>query len=322
MKTINFGKFRGMQRCASDHGAMAVLALDHRNNLRRALNPADPDSVTDQVMVNFKKDVTEALAPNSSAVLLDPEVGAFQAIASGKLPGSVGLIVALEATGYAGDSAARESRILDSWSVQKIKRMGADAVKLLVYYHPDSPQAHSIEELVHQVAEECEKEDIFFMLEPLTYSHKSGQGKLSGDEKIYAVTETARRLAQFGADILKVEFPVDIQMVPDEADWVSGCSDLSAGIDIPWVLLSASVDYETYLRQVAAACQGGASGVAVGRAVWKEAADSHAHERRQFLSGEASQRMQAITALVDQQAKPLSDFFSAATADSSAYKNY
>ena len=51
-----------------------------------------------------------------------------------------------------GDPHARESRLLPGWSVQKAKSIGADAVKLLVYYHPESPHARAIEELVETVA--------------------------------------------------------------------------------------------------------------------------------------------------------------------------
>ena len=148
MESLTFGKLRGLEKCATSMGAIAVLALDHRNNLRRALNPVHPEMVTSDSLSSFKIEVTKTLAPYASAVLLDPEVGAFQAIASGVLPGSVGLVVALEATGYTGDPSARGSRILDNWSVEKARRMGADAVKLLVYYHPDSQKATEIEELV------------------------------------------------------------------------------------------------------------------------------------------------------------------------------
>ena len=34
---------------------------------------------------------------------------------------------------------------------------------------------------------------------------------------------------------------------------------------VPWVLLSASVSYDIYLKQVRVACEAGASGVMAGR---------------------------------------------------------
>src|SRR5687768_18184581 len=48
-------------------------------------------------------------------------------------------------------------------------------------------------------------------------------------------------------------------------------------------LFRSAVDYETFLRQVIVACNAGASGIAVGRAVWKEAVTMNAEERSKFL---------------------------------------
>ena len=82
MQPLSIGKCRGLQQCATQHGTLSVMALDHRNNLRRALNPGAPETVAAAEMIAFKQQVTAALAPAASAVLLDPEVGAFQAVAS------------------------------------------------------------------------------------------------------------------------------------------------------------------------------------------------------------------------------------------------
>ncbi|HIE39622.1 MAG TPA: hypothetical protein EYP77_11260, partial [Anaerolineae bacterium] len=106
---IPIGKLRRLQQCATPEGHLVILAVDHRGNLRRALNPEDPDGVPDKALVAFKQEVVAALAPEASAVLLDPEHGALPAIGSGALPGRTGLIVALERTGYTGDPTARLS---------------------------------------------------------------------------------------------------------------------------------------------------------------------------------------------------------------------
>jgi len=116
-------------------------------------------------MVAFKHEVTSALASQASAVLLDPEFGAGQCLISGALPGHTGLVVALDATGYTGEPTARQSEVLKDWSVAKSRRMGANAVKLLVYYHPDSPTAVEVEHLVKKVAQACKQEDMAFFLE-------------------------------------------------------------------------------------------------------------------------------------------------------------
>jgi tagatose-1,6-bisphosphate aldolase len=79
-------------------------------------------------------------------------------------------------------------------------------------------------------------------------------------------------------------------------------------ITVPWILLSASVDFETYVRQAEIAAKAVASGVAVGRAVWKEAVKLSGQERCAFLNGEALTRMKQISDIVDDLATPWSSF--------------
>ena len=322
MKTLTIGKIRGLQQCATARGTLSIFALDHRNNLRRALHPENPTTTTTAEMSAFKQQVITVLAPVATAVLLDPEVGGAQCIAGGALPGKTGLVMAVEATGYTGDSAARQSQILPGWSVAQAKRMGASAIKLLAYYHPDSPTAGVVENLVQRVANDCAASDIPLFLEPLSYSLNPDEKKLSGAERRRVVVETARRLVIPGVDVLKAEFPLDITVETDERIWKDACTELSDASPAPWVLLSASVAYETYLRQVTVACQNGASGVAVGRAVWKEAVLAKGPEREAFLIDVARERMSRITALCDALARPLTAFYTAPVVDDTWYQGY
>ncbi len=319
---LSIGKLRGLQQCSSAEKTFAVLALDHRNNLRNAMNPQAPGQVTDTAMTAFKQAVVTAVAPQATAVLLDPEVGGSQCIASGALPGQVGLIMASEATGYTGNPGARRSRILPGWSIAKVRRMGASAVKLLVYYHPDSPTAGELETFVRQVAIECREHDLPLFLEPLSYSLDPEVKKLAPDERRRVVIETARRLVVPGVDILKAEFPLDIAAEPDERGWAEACVELSEACPVPWILLSASVPYETFLRQVSVACQAGASGVAVGRAVWQEAPLLRGAELNAFLRDVANARMARVNALCRELGRPWSDFYSTSTPDSHWYEHY
>lgn len=308
MQVISIGKLHGLQRISSSLGTITVLALDHRQNLRRALSPTNPSLVTDDKLSRFKLDVLAGIAREATAVLLDPEYSAAQAVAVNVLPHGIGLIVAVESTGYAGFSTARQSQILPDWSVEKAKRMGADAVKLLVYYHPDSSTASETESFVRRVAEDCIKHDVTLMLEPLSYSLDESK-KLTSQEKCDVVIETARRLTPLGVDILKAEFPLD--MHADQDLWEDACMQVSYASVVPWVLLSAAVDYETYIRQVTVACNAGASGIAVGRAVWKEAVNLDFASRQEFLHSIASQRLHRLNSLCNALARPISDFYCA-----------
>lgn len=303
---LSIGKLRGLQQCLSRRGTFTCLALDHRQNLRRA-NPAFEDPAA---LSRFKLEVVASLADLATAVLLDPEVSAAQAVAAGALPGGVGLVVALESTGYGGSPTARQGQVLPGWSVEKARRMGASMVKLLVYYHPASPAASGIEDFVRQVAEACRQADLALMLEPLSYPLAAG-GKLSSAEKRQVVVETARRLVVPGVDVLKAEFPLDAAEEPDENAWQAACAELSAACPVPWIVLSAAAAFETYLRQVATACRAGAAGCAVGRAVWQEAVHLEGEARLEFLGGTGRLRLAQLAALCAEHARPASSVFAA-----------
>ena len=302
---FTLGTRRGLDACASPRGTFTVLALDHRQNLRRELRPDDPAAVTYDEMVEFKRSVVRALASAATGTLLDPEIGAAQCIADGSLPAAAGLIVAIEATGYDGPSTARVSRVLDGWSVAKVKRLGASAAKLLVYYHPDAPNAADQEQFVAEVAAECRAADLALFVEPLSFSLVEGV-PLVGDARRRVVIETARRLTAIGGDVLKAEFPFD-RTVTDRGRWRDACSELDEAAAVPWVLLSGGVDEAMFEAQVSVACEAGASGILVGRSVWAEAATLAPPERDAFLLGTGRARLRRLADLVDAVGRPWDD---------------
>ena len=297
------GRLRGLRACASERGAFTVLALDHRQNLRHELRPDDPTSVTYEQMVEFKQAVVRQLAPGATGVLLDPELGAAQCLTDGSLPTTTGLLVAIEATGYEGPSTDRVSRILDDWSVAKAKRMGADAAKLLIYYHPDAPGAAGQERLVANVAAQCEAADLALFIEPLGFSLDPSAPKLLSEARRRVVIETARRLSALGGDVLKAEFPYD-PSVEDEDRWAEACAELGEASSLPWVLLSGGVDDTTFERQVRVACRAGASGVLVGRSVWAPAATMAPQDRDAWLASEGRTRLARLADLVASEGRP------------------
>ncbi|MCL4506204.1 MAG: tagatose 1,6-diphosphate aldolase [Chloroflexi bacterium] len=301
---LTLGTWRGLQAASTPRGAFVILALDHRNNLRAMLRPDAPETVTSDELVAFKRQVVAALAPLTSAVLLDPVYGVAQSVVSSALPGQTGLIITLDETGYKGSSTARISEILDGWSVEKIKRAGGDGVKLLVYYHPDAATARTQEDLIRRVAGECARHDIALYLELLSFSLDPARRKLQADEREQVVIESARRLSNTGITILKAEFPVDYAVAPDEQKWLDACRRLSKASAVPWVLLSAAAPYDIFKRQVEVAAIAGASGVMVGRAAWQEAGALSGQARIDFLRGEGRRRMQELGDILELHARP------------------
>jgi tagatose 1,6-diphosphate aldolase len=303
------GKLRGIQQVANAQGVITVTALDHRGSLKQSLQRAMPNRTIGYAKVVAEKlRMVRVFAPHSSAILLDPVFGAAQAVAAQALPGSVGLIVALEESGYEGGNEARVTPITDGWSVGKIKRLGAAAVKLLLYYHPQAPSAAQQEELVRRVAEQCRRYDIAFLLEPMSYPIEPGQKKESAEfarQKPDIVLESARRLSGLGIDLLKSEFPDDPHHERDEARMRENCRQLTALSAVPWVILSAAERFAVFQRLVEIACEEGASGFMVGRAIWQEAMTlASAEEREQALRSTALSRLDILNALANYCARP------------------
>ena len=254
-------------------------------------------------MVELKRAVVRALSDTASGVLLDPEIGAAPAITAGSLGPAAGLLVAVEATGYEGSETERRSRVLAGWSVGQIKRLGADAVKLLLYYHPDAANAEQQERLLMGVAEACADADIPLFLETLGFSLTPGGAKLEGQERRDVVIRTARRLTALGGDVLKCEFPYDAT-VTDRTRWAEACAELDEASSTPWAILSAGVDDATFEAQTETACRAGASGILAGRSVWKESATMAPAERDAWLETEGVARMQRLVDIVEAEARP------------------
>jgi tagatose-1,6-bisphosphate aldolase len=109
-------------------------------------------------------------------------------------------------------------------------------------------------------------------------------------------------------DVLKAEFPLDIND-PDESSWADACAGITAASVTPWILLSAAVAFEIFVRQITVACKAGASGIAVGRAVWQEAVSLDGEARFAFLRTTGRNRLAHLTALCSELGKPVSDSY-------------
>jgi len=305
---MTIGKWRRLQQNVGPTGIFSIVAIDHRGPLRRTLEKESPLGKTNEALTALKRDIVKQLAPVSSAILLDPETAAGQCVADGSMPGQTGLIVALD-TGSTGDPLNRTTSLVENWSVEKTVRMGAAGVKMLLYYHPQAPEAEEREALVQKVAAECTRYDIPFFLEPLSYASDDSLGPLPPGQRRNVVIETARRLVPLGADVLKAEFPVDVSIEPNKDIWRQACEELTNASPVPWVLLSAGVSYDTFLKQVRIACEAGASGVMAGRAVWKEAVTLDRSARNHFLQNIAYERMRKLRCLCEELGRPFTEVY-------------
>ncbi|MCL4543068.1 MAG: tagatose 1,6-diphosphate aldolase [Chloroflexi bacterium] len=284
---LTVGKIRGLQQISSPAGIFTMTAMDQRGSLAELMRPQNPSSVTYEELKQVKIELAAVFGPLSSAVLLDPLYGAAEAIAYGALPGRTGLLVAWEESGYTPDGSGRLTQVQPGWSVAKIKRMGASAVKLLVYYHPD--EARSAEHqraIVRQVVADCATHDIPAVVEAVTYGInglKTGTAEFAA-QKPRLVIRTAQELSPLGFDVFKAEFPADLKFESDEGKMAGWCRQLNDSCPVPWVILSAGVDISLFRKQVEIACKHGASGFLAGRAIWKDGIRiAGGAERRRWL---------------------------------------
>ena len=305
---MSIGKIRGLQQIANPDGIFTICAMDHRGSLRNMIDEDHPEKVGYEEVVEHKLELCSSLARNASAVLLDPLFGAAQCISHGVLPSSTGLLVSIEATGYEGGKEHRMTRLLDEWGVDKIKRMGASAVKILVYYRPDLKELAGVQlDTVSKVARDCVKYDIPFLVEPMSYpvGSETDNPREFAERKEQLVIQTARDITTLPIDVLKAEFPADLNYNTDEPELINLCHQLDMSSQVPWVILSAGVDYELFYRQVEIACRAGASGFLGGRAIWQEAMHiDDTQERCKFLSTVAVDRLKRLIEVASRYATP------------------
>jgi tagatose 1,6-diphosphate aldolase len=305
---VSIGKIRALQLITTHDGIFVICALDHRDSLKQMITQEEPENVGYSELVDKKLELCAALAPHASAILLDPNYGAAQCIAGGALPGHTGLLISMEATGYESSPQGRITSLLKGWSVEKIKRMGGSAVKILVYYRPDLANVTRKQlNTIGTVAKECLKHDIPFIVEPITYA----TGKENPDSPEYAdhkpclVIKSARQITALPIDVLKAEFPANLKYETDEAKLLALCKQLDEASSVPWVVLSTGVDYETFRKQVKIACQAGASGFMGGRAIWQDALQIKDKGKRvKFLSTTVVDRLKELADIATKHAVP------------------
>lgn len=299
MRTLALGEFTRLRRCSSPLGTFNIIAMDHQDSLKLAIDAANPRSVTKTQVMGFKREIARFLAETCDGILLDAPTGIPAVLASG-LPRSTGLLVAIERGDYALEPMPMAMEMEPGWSVTKIAQLGADGVKFFIY---DDPKQKGVtnqqDEMIRNIAQECRQHQLPLFAEPIVMIQK---GERNFTERVIAA---ALRQQQLGATILKLEFPLAVEQYPAERDWVIACRELSNALNIPWVLLSAGVDFPTFTKQLKVACHEGASGCIVGRALWGEAtALVDRKEREQWLANVALPRVNMLSKITNESARP------------------
>ena len=316
-----FGKHWGLRRLADSNGVFSMVAIDQRPPIQqcvaraRGIKPADA-SFADIVQV--KALLAQALAPHATALLVDPDFGL--PAATPYLNPQRGLLITLEEHRYDDRPDGRLSRLIPNWSVAQVRRLGADAVKLLAWYRPDASEVvrQQQQQLVQTVGDACAQHDIAFIFELLVYPFAQRAGEApnyneDATKQPQLVIDSVRDFAhpRFGIDLFQLESPVPMAALPPPDG--PGAAAVQALYDqmgqacgaTPWVLLSAGGSQANFEHAITYACRAGASGFLAGRAVWWDALAAYPDTTAvlQALQREAVPYLQRLQALVAQQAQ-------------------
>jgi len=300
------GKTRSFQRVTTADGFFLICALDHLSDFQALLDP-DPSAVDHRRTVAGKIELIQALAPEVSAFLLDAEFGLAQAIASRALPGSVGLMASIENEDYQIPPGARRTRLREGWSVWQAKMIGADVLKLLWFFRPDSATADHQREVVRGLAGQCAALSLPLVVEPIWYPLPGEEAGSAAWQRrrVDGIIESAAEAASLGADMLKVEFPGAVGSQQERVASLAACQRLDSWIGgRPWVILSAGVGYAAFREQVRLASEAGASGFLAGRSIWRDAAATHEPERRRTATEEAAARLAELARITRAHGRP------------------
>jgi tagatose 1,6-diphosphate aldolase len=313
------GKIKHLKALSTKDGIIAAAAMDQRGSLKKSIasaKGADPKTVTDQMMSEFKTAVTKILTPHASAILLDPEWGLEAA--KSRAP-NAGLLLAYEESGYDNTKPGRLPDLLPHVSVKRIVDWGADAVKILIYYTPfDDAAVNDIKHsFIERIGAECEFYQIPFFLEFVGYDPAGGNEKGLDFAKIkpQVVIGSMKEFSkpQYHVDVLKVEVPINAEFVEGSsvykgqkaytrAEALDHFRAAAAVAAKPFIYLSAGVGNAQFVESLTMAKEAGTdfSGVLCGRATWKDGMPIYATKGIQaledWLSTEGVKNINAVNA--------------------------
>ncbi len=301
---LDLGVVRGLSACVDSAGFFTVLAIDHPVDLILPPRTGPRDDHAEAIAI--KTDLARAMGPYASAVLVDPDLGLPACVATGALPGNVGLMLCIEGEEYQLEpDAHRVAEIRPGWGVAKLRRAGGDALKLLWRYRHDVDEAESHQQFVRDLAVECAAHSLPFVVEPI-WIPLPGEDLADPavrEHRVRGIVDYAKLAADLGADVVKTEFPGWVDTTADQEAAAAACAELDAGIDVPWLLLSAGVTYDAFLMQTEIVSRAGASGFIGGRAIWNSVVTPDPAARALGVET-AVQRLAELTAVVHEHGRP------------------
>ncbi len=294
MAPMTTAERRGYQQICGDNGAMMVIACDQRGGMRTLLaaDPQEQARIGNDVLGHTKADIARYLASRASCVLVDPVCAVPALVDEGTLDRATALLIGLDASGWdTSPEGYRLSKLVEGVNARRVRELGANGGKIMVYLRSDIPAAntHNIE-ILRQVIADFAREDLLLVVEFLTYRLDDEKPE-DFQAKIPELIQGGTRIClDVGSKVLKLPYPGS----------AASCAAVTklAG-DVPWAVLSAGVDHETFLGQVEIAMANGASGVIAGRSLWKDCISLDRTVTRERLETIAVPRLREIQAIIE-----------------------
>lgn len=293
MNELNTLERRAMQAISTADGRMLIVAADQRNSMKAAIPdaPEGSSAITTEELAEVKADLVRYLANHAPAILLDPEVALPAIVDHGVLARDTALVVGMDASGFETVDGLRYTRYVPGVTPRTVRDFGGDAAKMLFYTRPDRQGADSrVAQEIRDLTAACAAEGVLLIVELLTYQL---EGESDADYRAAfpdLVAEGARLAVECGAKVLKLQYP-------GSAEACRAVTGASAGV--PWAVLSAGVDHETFIGQVRTAVAAGAAGAMAGRSLWKDSLSYDATTRELLLTDRALPRLRDLADAVN-----------------------
>jgi tagatose 1,6-diphosphate aldolase len=298
MAAMTTAERRGYQLMRGEDGVMLVVAADQRGGMRQLLaeSPEAQKAITERMLGLVKMDIATHLARVAGCILLDPLCAVPAIVDEGVLDRGTALLIGLDASGWeTSPEGYRISVMVPGVTARRVRELGGTGGKVMVYLRADRPEANVANmATLRRVIEDFAAEDLLLVVEFLTYALEGETLEDYGAALPELVVEGSRLCLDAGAKLLKIPYPGSPE----------ACAEVTriAG-EVPWAVLSAGVDHATFLKQVEAAMENGASGVIAGRSLWKDCISLDREVTRERLTRLAVPRLREIRAVIQRHAR-------------------